>query len=251
MFQNIRIILIHTTHPGNIGAVARAMKNMGFNNLYLVRPKIFPAQEAYTRASGAEEVLQNARVCESLEEALIGCQWAFGLSARLRKQPWPILMAREAAEKIAAILGEKKEKPEKLPEVALVFGQEQSGLLNEELERCHFQIMIPANAEYASLNLAQAVQVITYELRLALLANPVVLQAQEPLQQPEAPLATLEEMEGLYMHLHETLSQIGFLDPKHSPYLMTRLRRLFNRARPDKIELNILRGILTRVQKSV
>lgn len=239
MFENIRIVLLKTSHPGNIGSVARAMKNMGFENLYLVKPHHFPSPEATALAGGAKDVLEKAKKVESLEEALQGCHLVLGLSSRVRKISWPILEMREAVDKVTQHLLENS----KL-QIAFLLGQEQSGLSNEELEKCHYQVNIAANPAYASLNLAQAVQILTYELRKAFLnhANslPVVL---------ESEITTTEEMEGFYVHLEAVLRDIQFLDPAQSPLLMTRLRRLFSRAGPDKIELNVLRGMLTAIQK--
>jgi len=238
MFEQVKIILINTTHPGNVGAVARAMKNMGFKHLYLVSPQCFPSAEAVARASGAEDILAEAVVVNSLTEALADCHWAMGVSARLRKVPWPIKMARAAAIEIVDNLQRRPEL-----KIALVFGQEQSGLLNEELMQCHCQIMIPANPLYASLNLAQAVQILSYELRMAILESeknaPNV-----PLEPTEA-FATVEEIERFYTHLSETLVTIRFLDPAQPGHLMVHLRKLYAKARLTKVELNILRGILT------
>lgn len=243
MFSSVKIVLINTTHPGNIGATARAMKNMGLNQLCLVCPKTFPAAEATARASGAEDILEGALVVDSLDKALADCHWILGLSARLRKISAPILDSREAAIKILNLI---KENPGQ--KVALLFGQEQSGLLNEALDKCHFQIIIPANEAFPSLNLAQAVQVIAYELRMSAV-QPTLEKSSS--KEPEPELATAIEMEDFYHHLAETLIQIEFLNPKQPGHLMTYLRRLFNRSSVNKRELNILRGILTAFQKRV
>lgn len=256
MFENVRIILIRTTHPGNIGAVARAMKNMGFSRLYLVNPRTFPTEEASALAGSAEDILEQAIVINTLEEAVADCHWVLGLSARERSIAWPSLEARNAATEIVKNLQENDK-----AQIAFVFGQEQSGLSNEELEKCHFQVIIPANPTYTSLNLAQAVQVMTYELRMAFLSHLSHTKEKSEKEKnenseknkpgsDEAEKATHAEMEGFYIQLEAVLRQIQFLG-KDSPLLMTRLRRFFNRRDPDKIELNILRGILTALQKSV
>ena len=232
MKSNIRIVLINTSHPGNIGAVARAMKVMGLENLYLVEPKEFPCAEATARASGADDVLAKAVVCHSLPEALAGCRYVVGTSARSRNIAWPLLTPRESAEKLTA--------ESESGEVALVFGREHSGMTNEELESCHELVNIPSNPEYSSLNIAAAVQVLAYEVMLADGAS-------KP-EQEKRDLATADEMESFYGHLETTLTELQFLDPNQPRKLMRRLRRLFNRAEPDKTEMNILRGILSAAQ---
>lgn len=230
--NHVRVVLVETSHPGNIGACARAMKNMCLSELYLVNPKIFPSSEATARASGADDVLARARVCASLEEAVQGCTDVFGASARLRTIPWPQLTPRECAARINAQPGP----------AALVIGREHSGLTNAELERCNYLVHIPSNPEFSSLNIAAAVQVLAYEIFLAA-ARPVA-------QQEQQPPAAAEELERLYAHMQQALIDIEFLDPLNPRQLMRRLRRLFNRAHLDKIELNILRGILTAAQQA-
>ncbi|MCP4995524.1 MAG: tRNA (cytosine(32)/uridine(32)-2'-O)-methyltransferase TrmJ [Gammaproteobacteria bacterium] len=232
--QNIRIVLIETSHPGNIGAVARAMKNMCLSELVLVRPRHFPNADATARASGADDLLQRARVVETLDEALVGCRLVVGASARLRTVNWPQVNPRDCATKVVAEAGQG--------DVAMLFGREHSGLTNEELDRCHYLVHIPANPEYSSLNIAQAVQVLTYELKVR--ADEVDGGGQV---QPDEVVAA-EEMEGLFTHLEQALEDIGFADPRQSQKLHRRLRRLFLRARPDQDELNILRGILSAAQ---
>jgi tRNA (cytidine32/uridine32-2'-O)-methyltransferase len=233
---NIRLVLVNTTHPGNIGAAARAMKNMGFERLYLVQPELFPHAEATARASGADDLLASARICHSLDEALQGCSLVFGTSARRRKLTWPELDTRQSAD-LAARESQRHE-------VAFVFGREHSGLTNEELQRCHYLVHIPCNPSFSSLNMAAAVQVLVYEL---MMHNQGIALGQEKLPDQQVELATADEMEGFYRHLSEVLVATEFLDPANPRHVMRRLRRLFNRARPDKIELNILRGILTAV----
>jgi tRNA (cytidine32/uridine32-2'-O)-methyltransferase len=235
VLANIRIVLIGTTHPGNIGAVARAMKNMCLSQLCLVAPKQFPCAEATARASGADDLLANARVCDTLDEALEGCRLVAGASARLRTVEWPQLVPRESAQRLTT---EAKQGP-----VALIFGRESSGLSNAELDRCHYLVHIPANSEYSSLNLSMAVQVLAYELHLAALE-----QEGEMSSDSEQEVASADVMESFYRHLEQTMVDTGFSDPRQSNKLQRRLRRLFNRARPDSDELNILRGILSAAQ---
>jgi tRNA (cytidine32/uridine32-2'-O)-methyltransferase len=240
MLSNIRIVLIGTSHPGNIGAVARAMKNMCLSSLYLVQPKIFPSAEATSRASGADDVLAQARVCQSLEEALQDCCLVIGTSARSRTLSLPVLDARSCA---ARVCRESESYP-----VAIVFGREHSGMTNEELEFCHAQVKVSGNPDYMSLNIAAAVQVIAYEVLMAEQAARV--DAAVAPAGDDTVLATADEMALFYRHLEEVMIQTGFLDPQQPKFLMRRLRHLYNRARPDKNEINILRGILTAVQKS-
>lgn len=230
--MNIRIVLINTSHPGNIGATARAMKTMGLSQLYLVEPLQFPHVKADEMSSGALDILYNAKVVKTLDEAIADCELVVGTSARSRTIPWPMLSPRTFAEKAV------KEKGE----VALLFGREQSGLTNEELHRCHFHVQIPSNPEYSSLNLAAAVQVLAYELRVASELNL-------PKEEWDYQFATEKEMESFYKHLEKVLIEINFLNPQVPRQLMARLRRLFNRARLDQMEMNILRGILGAVEK--
>jgi len=232
---NIRIVLIHPSHPGNIGAVARAMKNMGLHHLCLVNPRMFPHADATARASGADDVLAAAQVYTSLDEALHGCSLIFGASARLRTIAWPQLSPRECARLIVA-------EGAKAP-LALLIGREHSGLTNEELERCNYLVNIPSNPDFSSLNIAAAVQVLAYEIYLAHLDQTPVEQEQDPVD-----LATAEELELLFAHMHQALIDIEFLDPQNPRQLMRRLRRLFNRAHLEKMELNILRGIFAAAQ---
>lgn len=238
MFSNIRIVLVETTHPGNIGGVARAMKNMCLHRLYLVRPRFFPNAEATSRASGADDVLAQATVCSSLEEAVQDCNLVFGTSARNeRRIRWPQVDARECGDQVASASANEQ--------VAIVFGRENSGLSNEELECCHTLVHIPCNPEFSSLNIAAAAQVICSEILMALTAS----QVQEKTETTE--FANASEMEGFYEHLEQTLVSIKFLDPENPRKLMRRLRKLFNRARPDKTEVNILRGILTETNRHI
>jgi tRNA (cytidine32/uridine32-2'-O)-methyltransferase len=229
--------MVETTHPGNIGAAARAMKNMELDRLYLVKPRLFPHEEAMARASGADDVLQQAVVCDSLAEAVAGCSLVLGASARsLRSIPWPQVDARGCARVVS-------EQPVDA-EVAVLFGREHSGLSNEELELCNYLVHIPTNAEYSSLNVAAAIQVVAYELYMARLGG-----WQGPTSNKEDEAASADEVEGFFQHLEKTLIATEFLDPANPRQLMRRLRRLFNRVRLEKIEVNILRGILTSVMK--
>jgi len=231
--MSIRIVLVGTSHPGNIGAAARAMKTMGLEQLCLVAPGRFPATEATVMAAGADDVLNHARVCTSLKEAVADCGLVVGTTARARQQAWRLLEPREAAAEISGYLP--------ATEVAILFGSERSGLANDELEQCQLLVTIPTAEVYASLNLAMAVQVMCYELLLA-------GRKREAGAKPAAPLATAQEMEKLYEHLEEVLDDIDFRDRTGTGHLMLRLRRLFNRALLDENEAHILRGILTAVQ---
>lgn len=234
MLQQIRVVLVNTTHPGNIGSAARAMMTMGLENLVLVAPKQFPHPKANEMASGAGSILQSAKVVSTLQEAVADCNLVVGTSARDRNIPWPLLPPRQMAEKIA------KEPAES--QIAVVFGQEQSGLTNEELQMCHWHIQIPANPDYSSLNLAAAVQVIAYELRVASLQHEVIS------EEWDYRFANADEMERMFQHMETVLQQVDFLKLNAPRKLMTRLRRFFLRARPDVMEINIFRGIMTAVQ---
>lgn len=231
--MSVRVVLVGTTHPGNIGAVARAMKNMGLRDLVLVRPQYFPHEDATARASGAEDLLEEARVVGTLDEALADCHFAAAASARSRAIGWPTLAPRDCAERLV----EKSA----AGNVAVVMGPEHSGLSNEDLDRCQVLLTIPTDPAFSSLNIAMAVQVIAYELRLAALAAPAA-------QVPATPPATAAEMEHFYEHLERVLQESTFLDPENPRVLMRRLRRLFFRAEPDKNEINILRGILAALE---
>jgi len=229
-----RVVLVETSHPGNIGASARAMKTMGLSDLVLVAPKAFPSAEATARASGADDVLAGASVRESLSEAIADCVHVVGASARSRSLGWPTSDARSCA---AQLWNRAAAGP-----VAVVFGPEHSGLTNEHLARCNELVHIPANPDYASLNLAMAVQVVCYEL---LMAHPKIATWRTSLgEEPrDAPLATADELEAFHVHLEDLMQRTGFLNPDHPRQLKLRLRRIFNRARLDQTEVNILRGL--------
>lgn len=232
LLSNIRIVLCRPSHPGNIGAAARAMKTMGIAQLYLVNPKKFPHADADAMASGAVDLLESAKVCESLQEALTGCVFAIGTSTRQRDLQTALLTPSEAAMQALAEAQHGN--------VAMVFGNETFGLSKEELAVCQALMTIPANAEYNSLNLGAAVQVMTYELRRTAL--------QEAFAQPTLDAADLAEVERFYAHLEETLIRIGFLNPASPKRLMPKLRRLFSRTRLEKEEINILRGMLSAME---
>lgn len=240
MLSNIRIVLVNTTHPGNIGAAARAMKTMCLSQLCLVSPKAYPSAEATARASGADDVLARAHVCADLDEALAGCVLVAGASARSRTIPVPLLDPRDCAARLAAV-------SEQGP-VALMFGREQSGLTNEEMDRCQLLVQIPSNADYGSLNLAAAVQVLAYELLQAHRSDGAGRSVAEPPGRRHPP-ATADELEGFYRHLERTLVNLSFLDAAHPRHMMRRLRRLYHRADLDRNEINILRGILSAIEK--
>lgn len=234
--NNIRIVMVNTSHPGNIGAVARVMKNMSLSSLYLVEPRHFPSEEANARSSGALDILQNAVVCESLEQAVADCELVIGTSARERSADWPVLNPRQNANKLVETARQSQ--------VALVMGRESSGLTNQELDLCQYLVHIPSNPDYNSLNVAMAVQVFAYE---------IYLQMQTTLEQndesdEEVAVLTSEQMQNFFVHLEQTLLDIDFLDERRSELLMRRLRQLFYRARPSQDEMNILRGILSAAQ---
>ncbi|HWA14070.1 MAG TPA: RNA methyltransferase [Burkholderiales bacterium] len=238
--DRIRVVLCETTHPGNIGAAARAMKAMGLSRLVLVNPKAFPHPEAEALATGADDVLAAARVCASLEEALAGTVFAVASTARPRDLAHEVVDCREACRRMAA---------EAAAEVALVFGTERSGLTAKQISQCQVIAMIPASEAFSSLNLAQAVQVFAYELRLAVAGAPQL--RQHAGSREGAQLATHEEMEGLFAQLEQTFYATGFLDEKEPKRLMQRMRRLFARARAEKTEVNVLRGFLSAIRSKL
>ena len=235
--SHIRFVLINTSHPGNIGATARAMKVMGLKNLHLVNPKTFPCSEATAMASGADDLLQQAVIHDSLESALQGCSLVLGTSARMRSLPMPQMDLRTAAK---SALSEHAGQ-----QIAIIFGQERAGLTNEEIQRCHELVHIDTNPDYSSLNLSQAVQVMAYELRMAVIGD-------EGGRVTPADWVPVDagQMEMFFVHLEQTLLDIKFMNPEQPKKLMARMRRLFNRARPDQNEINILRGILAATQYS-
>ncbi len=236
MLANIAFVLIGTTHPGNIGATARATKNMCLEELRLVQPKEYPSAEATARASGADDLLARVEVYNDLDSAVADCSTVFGTSARTRNIPWPVFTPREAAAELwRGAQGGK---------AALLFGREKSGLTNTELDRCSHLIHIPSNDDYNSLNLAAAAQLLAYEIYLAALGEKA-----QSIDQSSEPAATAEEMRQFYVHLEQAMVDIGFLDPGNPKQLMRRLQRLFNRARLERMEVNILRGLLNAARK--
>ncbi len=240
ILANIRIVLIQTSHPGNIGSAARAMKTMGLSTLYLVKPKSFPDAQATTMSSNASDVLDNAVVVDSLQEALVGCEWVVGSSARdARSLTWDVMDARTCGEQAVNKATSAK--------VALVFGRENSGITNDELALCHSLVHIPTNPEYSSLNLASAVQLLSYECRVA--SQSFALEQESP-EKSEAEVVTVDAMESYYQHLETAMVETGFLDPEKPKHLMTRLRRLYGRTEISPSELNILRGMLVALLRS-
>ncbi|MFS1524231.1 tRNA (cytosine(32)/uridine(32)-2'-O)-methyltransferase TrmJ [Microbulbifer sp. 2304DJ12-6] len=239
--DNVRTVLVNSAHPGNIGGAARALKNMGLSRLYLVAPREFPAANAVWRAAGAAEMLDSAVVVDTLEEAVADCGLVVATSARERRIPWPLLTPRQCG---ARAIAEAASHP-----VALVFGREDRGLTNEELQACNFHVHIPANPHYSSLNLATAVQVLAYEVRIA------ALEAERGgalcYADWDRPPARASDMALYFEYLQQSLGELGFIDPDNPRQTMTRLRRLFSRVRPDDMELGILRGMLTAIQNHI
>jgi tRNA/rRNA methyltransferase len=250
-FDRVRFVLVETSRPGNVGAAARAMKTMGFHDLVLVKPRyehVLMHEEAVAFASGAQDVLQQARVVNSLDEAIADCNVVAGLSARLREFSPPLKQPREFAASISTSMAAPTAAltaDESTLQAALVFGNERFGLSNEQVERCNVLLHIPTNPDYSSLNLAQAVQIMAYECRMA---------TESSTHMPsgigfQGELAKAEQIEGMFNHLEQALIDIDFLDPTHPKKLMSRLRRLFSRAALETEEVNILRGIAHHIQQ--
>jgi len=236
LFQRLRFVLVETSHPGNVGAAARALKTMGFTNLVLVRPRypdVLSHPEAIAFASGAQDILESARIVDTVEEALAGCDLVAAVSARLREFSPPVVTPRELAESVAHRQG---------GDVAFIFGSERYGLPNEVVMNCQALINIPANPAYSSLNLAQAIQLLAYESRVAM-----QLTVTDPQVGFQGQTASNEAVEGMYSHLEQALVAIDFIDPAHPKKLMPRLKRLFSRARLELEEVNILRGIAKKI----
>ncbi|MFT6900808.1 MAG: tRNA (cytidine32/uridine32-2'-O)-methyltransferase [Colwellia sp.] len=251
LLSNVRIVLVNTSDCRNIGSAARAMKTMGLSELILVDPIEMPNGQAQALAAGATDVLKNAKVVSTLAEAISECGLVVGTSARSRTLPWPMLEPRGCGEKLV-------EEAHNFP-VALVFGRESSGLTNDELQLCHFHVQIPANPDYSSLNLAMAVQTLSYEVRTNYLIdqqkafkvkgeNLSKNLPKKELCEDEYPI--IAETERFYQHFEDALKATGFIVPTHPGLVMTKLRRLFNRARPDVKEVKMLRGILASVQRA-
>ena len=243
---NIRVVLIHTSHPGNIGSAARAMKTMGLSELYLVNPKSFPDEQAVAMSSNAIDILESAVVVNTMQEAIADCQLVVGASARHeRALSWDIQDSRACGELLV--------QQASLHKVAVVFGRESSGLTNDELALCQHLLHIPTNPEYSSLNVASAVQIISYECRMTWLAYKLKQDDNTGLSEEESKknknLVTASDMEGYYQHLEEAMVSSGFLDLENPKHLMTRLRRIYGRICLERSELNILRGMLSAFQK--
>lgn len=237
LLNQIRFVLVGTTHPGNIGSSARAMKCMGLSRLYLVNPPPrFPSADVSALAAGADDLLANAVVCDSLHDAISDCSLVVGTTARDRSIPWPVLTPAQCAEQSLAVA-------ENSP-VAVLFGRESSGLTNEQIDYCNSVVNIPTNPEFGSLNLAAAVQVLGYEIYCQFAEDRPVIR-----DQPATPMASNHDLELLYEHLERTMTQVGFYNPDKPRRVQRRLRRLFNRARLDQNELNILRGFLAAVDE--
>lgn len=237
MLENIRIVLVETSHTGNMGSVARAMKTMGLTHLCLVNPLVRPDSQAIALAAGASDVIGNARTVGTLDEAIAGCALVAGASTRSRSLPWPMLNAREC--------GVRSVEEARQSRVALVFGRERTGLTNDELQKCHYHVAIQANPEYSSLNLAMAVQIISYEVRMAWLQ----LQQRACEAHTESPYPLVEDLERFYQHMEQLMLQSGFIREGSPGQVISKLRRLFTRARPERDELNILRGMLSSLEK--
>ena len=237
--EHVRIVLVETSHPGNIGGAARAMKTMGLGQLWLVRPGRYPDPQAEWRAAGALDVLDQAVVVDSLDAAISDCTLVIGTSTRSRRIPWPLLTAKEIGPRIR---GESTRRP-----IAVLFGRETSGLTNDELQRCNVHLQIPANPAYPSLNVAMAVQVVCYELYQSTLQSEDTPSAAAWDREP----ATVAAVDGLLEHLQGVLTRVDFLDPTNPGQVMARLRRLFTRLRPDDTEVAILRGALTEIERSL
>ena len=230
--SHIRIVMVQTFHPGNIGAAARAMKTMGLSDLVLVSPLDYPHDQATAMAAGATDVLEGARVVQTLDEAIEDCQLVLATSARTRSHPWPIKEVRDAAPQIIQEAQTGK--------VAIMFGPERMGLHNKHLRKAHLHMDIPGNENYPVLNIAAAIQVICYECFMS---------HRQPINHNEKAYPKVQELNGFYEHLESSLSRIGFINKAHPGQAMLRLKRLFNRARPEKIELNMLRGILSSIDQ--
>ena len=235
--NSVKIVLVGTTHPGNIGAAARAMKNMGIKNLSLVQPKEFPSDVAIYRSKAAKDILEHAQVFNNLEEAIFDCELVIGTSARGRKVPWPILNPKEAAEEVSRSSSHHN--------IAIIFGREDRGLTNEELGLCNLHVNIPTDPDYSSLNLAQAVQILVYEIRQAILGE------QEDKNYWDVQLANNDQTELLINHMDELMQQVEFYDVDNPRKLLLRVRRFFKRSRIDVMETNIFRGLFATIQKKL
>ena len=266
MHDSFRFVLVEPSHPGNIGAVARAIKTMGFSRLILVNPKQFPDPEATARAAGADDVLENCQVVASLEEAIADCQYTVGTSVRDRQISWPIATPRQTAEKLSKqVLADNMTSNSEQAEIAILFGRERTGLENHELDHAQWQIRIPANDDYNSLNLASATQIIAYELHCAFLESLPNTQINSDIEsdmkneestgltgvEQRQRLATHSQMQGFYEHLEQTLLQLDFIKTNPPTKLLRKIIRLYNRSHVSFEELQILRGMLTATQNKI
>lgn len=248
--SHVRIVMVNTTLPANIGSALRAMKTMGLSKLVLVAPKTYPHPDINALAAGAVDLIEQIEIVPTLEDAIKDCHLVFGTSARSRTIPWPLLDARPAAEKSMQAVVKNQQ------EIAIVFGREDRGLTNEELAMANYHVTIPVNTDYGVLNVAQAIQVICYEMRMAAMEFVEQTESSEatmPVTETESmhwdePLVTHEQMEQFYPHIEKMLAEIEFMDPKNPRLLPLRLRRLFGRIQLDRMEYHLLRGIFTRVQ---
>ena len=248
LLQNVRVVMVNTTLPGNIGSAARAMKTMGLSDLVVVDPKKPIDDEAVARSSGATDILDAAVVTETLDEAIKDCGLVIGTSARSRSIPWPLLNPRQCAERAIANLQSSESVTSNCQKVAILFGREDRGLTNDELAKCQAHVHIPTNPDYSSLNIASAIQVICYELRMAI-ETQIKPKSEFWGVEWDRELASAQELEGFINHLEQVMIDSKFLDPENPRYVMTRMRRLFNRSLPDKVEVNVLRGILSSITK--
>ncbi|MFA6408821.1 MAG: TrmJ/YjtD family RNA methyltransferase [Gammaproteobacteria bacterium] len=251
MLENIKIVLVETSHPGNIGAAARAMKNFGLSNLCLVKPKNFPHVDATARAAGADDILARGRIVENVQEAIADCHLVIGTSARQRALPSTLLSPREAATEVTSEVEEGRK-------IAILFGRENSGLTNEELHLCQKHLYVSTDPNFSSLNLAAAVLLVAYEINKkhvytnSLKINKLYFEVGADLRvRPSTDMATSGDIELFYEHLEKVLIELEFLNPKAPKHLMDRMRRLFGRTRLEVSEVNILRGVLTEMEKNM
>ena len=238
--DSIKIVLVGTTQPGNIGAAARAIKTMGLRHLDLVCPKEFPSEQAIYRSKAAKDILENARIYQSLLESVKDCEMVIGTSARNRKVPWPVLDPKNASKEINSNLRNNSK-------VAIVFGREDRGLTNEELGLCNLHVHIPTNEDYTSLNLAQAVQIMTYEVRMSFIGEDNL----ESDQEWDVDIATSDQTERLIEHMDELMQDVEFYDIENPRKLLMRVRRFFKRSGIDVMEANIFRGLFSTIQKKL
>ena len=243
MSENIRFVLMGTTHSGNIGAAARAMKTMGVNDLALVNPEGFPSAEATSRASGADDLLFHADVCESIDSAIQECKLVIGTTARKRHLDIPVIDARQAAK---ILINESK-----VNKVALVFGKERYGMTNEEVERCHYLVRLPTIESFSSLNLASAVQVLAYECRMAELDYQNSDQNIQSNEAVEEDYVDAGKMESFYQHYFDVMEKALYLRKEGHESIKTKIRIMYNRIRPKKYEIDILRGFLSKLEKKI